>query len=128
MYFMNRLQVIILKEIVTLYFFKTKQVYIPGWDCLLVLSLLKSYTALHQFRLCVCVCRAGHFRYFFIFSIIKDDFFALFIMLITYFCTVLFKKPTPSQINLIKSAKNHFLLVKKLKNTWSAHLCICVCV
>ena len=26
-----------------------------------------------------------------------------------------FKKPTPSQINLIKNAKNHFLLVKKLQ-------------
>ena len=32
-------------------------------------------------------CRAGHFRYFFIFSLIKNDFFALFIKLITYFCT-----------------------------------------
>ena len=30
--------------------------------------------------------RAGHFRYFLIFSIIKNDFFALFIKLITYFC------------------------------------------
>ena len=30
------------------------------------------------------------------------------------------KKPTPSQINLIKNAKNHFLLLKKLKNTESA--------
>ena len=32
--------------------------------------------------------RAGHFRYFSIFSIIKNDFFALFIKLITYFCTI----------------------------------------
>ena len=30
--------------------------------------------------------RAGHFRYFFIFSI-KNYFFAFFIKLITYFCT-----------------------------------------
>ena len=30
---------------------------------------------------------AGHFRYFFVFSIIKNYFFALFIKLITYFCT-----------------------------------------
>ena len=53
--------------------------------------------------------RAGHFRYFFIFSLIKNDFFALFIKEITYFSApVLFKKPTPSQINLIKNAKNHF--------------------
>ena len=35
---------------------------------------------------------------------------------------VLFKKPTSSQINLIKSAKTHFLLLKKLKNTESAQL------
>ena len=31
--------------------------------------------------------RAGHFRYFFVFSIIKNDCFALFIKLMTYFCT-----------------------------------------
>ena len=31
--------------------------------------------------------RAGHFRYFWIFSITKNDFFALFIKLITCFCT-----------------------------------------
>ena len=30
---------------------------------------------------------------------------------------------TPNQINLIKNAKNHFLLLKKLKNTESAQLC-----
>ena len=30
--------------------------------------------------------RAGHFRYFLAFSIIKNEFFALFIKLITYFC------------------------------------------
>ena len=34
---------------------------------------------------------------------------------------VLFKKPTPNQINLIKNA-NNFLLVKKFKNTESAQL------
>ena len=37
---------------------------------------------------------------------------------------VLFKKPTPSQINLIKDAKNHFLLLKRFKNTESAQLCV----
>ena len=31
--------------------------------------------------------RAGHFRYFDIFSIIKNEFFAFFIKLINYFCT-----------------------------------------
>ena len=31
--------------------------------------------------------RAGHFRYFLIFSILKNDFFAFFMKLITYFCT-----------------------------------------
>ena len=30
---------------------------------------------------------------------------------------VLFKKPTPSQLKLIKKAKNHILLLKKFKNT-----------
>ena len=35
---------------------------------------------------------------------------------------VLLKKPTPSQINVIKNAKNHFLLLKKLKNSSSAQL------
>ena len=30
---------------------------------------------------------------------------------------------SPSEINLIKNAKNHFLLLKKFKNTESAHLC-----
>ena len=55
---------------------------------------------------------------------IKNDFFAFLIKLITYFCSaaVLFKKPTPSQINLIKKAKNQSLLVKKFKNTESAQL------
>ena len=32
--------------------------------------------------------------FFYIFNN-KNDFFALFMKLITYFCTVLFKKPTP---------------------------------
>ena len=38
-------------------------------------------------RLLAQCWRAGHFRYFFIFSIIKKYFFAFFIRLITYFCT-----------------------------------------
>ena len=34
------------------------------------------------------VCEwSGHFRYFLILSIIKNDFFAFFIKLITYFCS-----------------------------------------
>ena len=41
---------------------------------------------------------------------------------------VLFEKLTPSQINLIKNAKNHFLLMKKLKNTESAQLCLNVSI
>ena len=48
-------------------------------------------------------------------------FFAFFIKLIA--APVLFKKPTPSQINVIKKAKNHFLLWKVFKNTESAQLC-----
>ena len=35
---------------------------------------------------------------------------------------VLFKKPTQSQIKLIKNAKNQILLLKKIKNTESAQL------
>ena len=35
----------------------------------------------------VVIRRAGHFRYLKIFSIIKNDFLAFFIKLITYFCT-----------------------------------------
>ena len=35
------------------------------------------------------------------------------------------QSPKPSQINLIKNVKNH-LLLKKLKNTESAHHCPCV--
>ena len=37
------------------------------------------------FRYCSVAFRAGHLRYFFIFSIIKNYFFGLFIKLITYF-------------------------------------------
>ena len=37
------------------------------------------------------------------------------------------KKPTPSQINLMKNAKNHFLLLKKFKNTEIAQLCTQSC-
>ena len=36
---------------------------------------------------------------------------------------VLIKKPSPSQINLIKNAQNHFLLLYKFKNNSSAQLC-----
>ena len=36
---------------------------------------------------CALCSRAGHFRYFFIFLIIKNDFFAFVIKLITNFCT-----------------------------------------
>ena len=37
--------------------------------------------------------------FFKIFSIIKNDFIAFYIKLITYFCTSPVKRPTPSQIN-----------------------------
>ena len=53
----------------------------------------------------------------------KVIFLLIFIKLISISATVLFKIPTPSQINLIKNAKNHFLLIKKFKNTESAQLC-----
>ena len=47
----------------------------------------------------------------------------IFIKLLTYFCTCPIEKPTLSQINLVKNAKNNFLLLKKLKNTEIAQLC-----
>ena len=51
----------------------------------------------------------------------KKLFFSIFYQVHNIFLHwVLFKKPTPSQINLIKNAKNHFILLKKLKNTESA--------
>ena len=49
------------------------------------------------------------------FSIIKNNFFAFFIKLITYSKPVLFKKPTPSQINLIKNAKKKKFFIEKIK-------------
>ena len=57
-------------------------------------------------------CRAGHFRYFLNFFNNKKWFFCTFLHISA---PVLFKKPTPSQISLIKIAKNHFLLLKILK-------------
>ena len=50
----------------------------------------------------------------------------IFLMkIVTYFWTSpeVLKKQTPSQINLIQNAENHFLLLKKFKNTESAQLC-----
>ena len=67
--------------------------------------------------------RAGHFRYFKVLIIIIMIFFAFFIKLIAYFCTSPISKAIPSQINRIKNAKNHLLLLKKFKNTESAQLC-----
>ena len=59
------------------------------------------------------VPRAGHFRYFWRFSMIKNDFFAFFIKLKTNFCTSpIFKKPSPGQINLTKNAKSFFIIEK----------------
>ena len=75
------------------------------------------------------VARAGHFRYFYIFSIIKNEFFAFFYQVNNLFLhRVLSKKPTPSQIILIQNAKNHFLLLKQHKNTSSAQLWSLFCI
>ena len=75
---------------------------------------------LRLFRLGPTRSRAGHFPYFFIFSIIKKDSVGFFMNLFLH--QSYFKMPTPSQRRLIKNAKNHFLLLKKLKNTESAQL------
>ena len=70
---------------------------------------------------CTCIYRAGHLRYFGIFSIIKNDFFAFVIKWITNFCTSrILKSPLPVKLTY---AKNHFLLLKQFKNTESAQLC-----
>ena len=66
--------------------------------------------------------RAGYFRYFLIFSIIKMIFGIFYQVNNPISAPVLFKKPSPSQINFIKNAKKHFLLLKKLKNTERAQL------
>ena len=50
---------------------------------------------------------------FCIFSTVKSYFFPFFIKLIS--APVLFKEPTPSQINLIKISMNHFLILKNFK-------------
>ena len=69
------------------------------------------------------VFRDGHFRYFLNFFNNKKYLFAFFINLITISAPVLFKKPTPSQINFIKNVKYHFSLLKMFKNTKSVQLC-----
>ena len=62
----------------------------------------------------------GTFGIFFIFSIIKNDFFSIFHIS----APVQFKKPSPSQINLIKNVKKIFWSIfyywKNTKNTESA--------
>ena len=67
--------------------------------------------------------RAGHLRYFFIFSLIKNEFFAFFIKLI--WLGVGFLNRTDAEIGywLDTKCKPSFLLLKKLKNTSSAQLC-----
>ena len=69
----------------------------------------------------------GTFAIFEFLSLIKKDFVAFFIKLIIS-ASALFKKPSSSQINLIKNAKIHFLFLKKLKNTKSAQLWVTLSV
>ena len=67
-----------------------------------------------------CPGRAGHFRYFLIFSIIKNAFLPFFIKLI--WLGVGFSSRTGAEIGCYvdKKCKNHFLLLTILKNTESA--------
>ena len=54
----------------------------------------------------------------------KKSFFCIFYQVNSLFLNrVLFKKPTPSLINLVRNAKINFALLKKWKNTESAQLC-----
>ena len=58
-------------------------------------------------------CRVGHFRYFLIFSIIKNIFFCIFYQVKKPISApVLLKKSTLSQINLIKNEKIIFIIEK----------------
>ena len=63
--------------------------------------------------------RAGHFRFFNIFSMIKNDFFCIFYQVKNLFLHQSYlKSPNPSQINLIKNAKKSckksFFIVEKI--------------
>ena len=72
------------------------------------------------------LCQSWTLEVFLNFFNNKKGFFCIFYQVnntIPISAPVLFKKPTPSQINLIKNAKNHFLILKKLENTESAQLC-----
>ena len=71
-------------------------------------------------NICAVESRAGHFRHFLIFSMIKH-FMHFFYQVNNLFLHQSYLK-TPCQINLIKNAKNHFLLLKKFKNTSRAQL------
>ena len=64
---------------------------------------------------CAPILRAGHFWYILHSFNNKKFVYIFFIKLIYLFLhqSYLKKKPTPSQINLLKNAKNHFLLLKK---------------
>ena len=87
-------------------------------------NVCSAYLRFYKYCAAIIGSRAGHFRYFWTFSIVKNDFCCIFVTLITYFCTIPTWKDHSQSINLIKNARNHFLLVKKFKNTSSAHLWI----
>ena len=67
--------------------------------------------------MCVCVSELGTIGIFEFFQSQNMIFLIFYQVNKNISAPVLFKQPTPSQINLIKKAKNHFLLLKKfLKN------------
>ena len=59
--------------------------------------------------------RAGHFRYFLILSILKNDFFAFFIKLITNICTSPILKAHSQSYELDKTCKKYFFIIEKIK-------------
>ena len=60
------------------------------------------HQSLSPLRWLIFYCRAGHLRYFWHFSLIKNDFLSNELPISA---PVLFKKPPPIQINLIKKKK-----------------------
>ena len=84
----------------------------PGSDCRLKQSLKPHLWSFQSWALSV----------FFNFFNNKKWLFCIFYQVDNLFTApALFKKPTPSQINLIKNVNNHFLVLKKFKTTESFH-------
>ena len=89
-------------------------------DILLILSPEAALNTLcqtlyhHSTRL-----RAGHLRYFLIFSIIKNDLYIFPIKLIIYFCTSPIYKARSQSNLLTEKCKKSFFIVEKIVKKWT---------